>query len=228
MQQEAPQYDNIAIVAALFEGGLAVFAVALGWLLGYWPLETFSWSWAHAGLGLLATLPLLLILYVSLKWPIGPLARIMAVLDEKVAPMFRQLNVAEFAMISLLAGLGEEMLFRGVIQIALAEWIGGTAGLWLGLAAASVLFGIAHAITPGYAVYATIIGAYLGWIWLSTENLLVPVAAHAVYDFLALVYIVRWRKAAKSSSGKGDDSLDGQKQDDKRLDDQYQAGNGHL
>jgi len=204
MQQNTQQHDSIAVIAALFEGGLAVAAVALGWLLGYWPLESFRWDWADAGVGVLATLPPLLVLYLCLKWPIGPLVRILSVLDETVAPMFQRLNLAELAMISLLAGLGEEMLFRGVIQIAVAEWLGGTSGFYIGLAAASLLFGIAHAITPGYAVYATAIGVYLGWIWAANGNLLVPIVAHAVYDFLALVYIIRWRAAGGRSGQQSD------------------------
>jgi len=205
MQQDNPQYDSIALIAALFEGGLAVGAVALGWMLGYWPLESFRWDWADAGLGLLATLPPLLALYVCLRWPIGPMVRVVSVLDQMVAPMFQRMNLAELAMVSLLAGLGEEMLFRGVIQIAVAEWAGGTLGLWIGLAAASVLFGVVHALTPGYAVYATAVGAYLGWIWVVNGNLLVPIVAHAAYDFLALVYILRWHAAGRRRGQQSDD-----------------------
>ena len=63
-----------------------------------------------------------------------------------------------------------------------------------GLLAASVLFGLAHPITPAYAVLAAMIGVYLGWLWLAFDkNLLVPITAHALYDFLALIYLVRTR-----------------------------------
>jgi membrane protease YdiL (CAAX protease family) len=53
-----------------------------------------------------------------------------------------------------------------------------------------------HPMTPAYAVLASLAGAYLGWAYLATENLLVPVLAHALYDFTALVYLLRKPGAA--------------------------------
>ena len=37
---------------------------------------------------------------------------------------------------------------------------------------------------------AGLIGIYLGWLLAATDNLLVPIVAHAAYDFLALVYLL--------------------------------------
>jgi membrane protease YdiL (CAAX protease family) len=66
---------------------------------------------------------------------------------------------------------------------------------WLGIrwgwSAASVLFGLLHPITPGYIVLATLLGAYLGAIWIYNGNLLSVMVAHAVYDFVALWYLLR-------------------------------------
>ena len=56
---------------------------------------------------------------------------------------------------------------------------------------ASLLFGIAHAITPAYLVLAALIGEYLGGLWLWTGNLLAPIIAHAGYDFIALWYLAK-------------------------------------
>ena len=36
-----------------------------------------------------------------------------------------------------------------------------------------------------------LIGAYLGLLWLLSRNLLAPMITHALYDFGALVYLVR-------------------------------------
>ena len=49
-------------------------------------------------------------------------------------------------------------------------------------------------ITPTYGVLAALIGVYLGWVWLASGNLLAPVVAHALYDFVALVVLVRGPK----------------------------------
>ncbi len=88
--------------------------------------------------------------------------------------------------ISVLAGLGEEMLFRGLIQDVFSSSL----PLWMAVALASLLFGMMHAVTPTYAVLAGLMGAYLGWLYLATGNLLGPIVAHAVYDFVALVYLM--------------------------------------
>jgi membrane protease YdiL (CAAX protease family) len=56
---------------------------------------------------------------------------------------------------------------------------------------ASVLFGLVHAITRAYVVIAALFGAYLGWLWLVTGDLTVPIVVHALYDFLVLVYLMR-------------------------------------
>ena len=36
---------------------------------------------------------------------------------------------------------------------------------------------------------AAIVGAYLGWLFVITGNLLVPVVAHALYDLVALAVL---------------------------------------
>ena len=95
----------------------------------------------------------------------------------------------EVAAISVWAGLGEEMLFRGVIQAGIAEWIGGNSGVAFGLVAASLLFGAAHPIHVPYFVMVALMGFYLGGLFLYFENLLVPIVAHALYDFVAILYV---------------------------------------
>ena len=75
--------------------------------------------------------------------------------------MFRRCTLAEFGIIALLAGVGEEMLFRGVLQGTISRWIRPE----IGLVAASALFGLAHLITLMYALAASLMGIYLGWLW---------------------------------------------------------------
>jgi membrane protease YdiL (CAAX protease family) len=102
-----------------------------------------------------------------------------------IRPLFAPCTLLDLALLSLLAGFGEEVLFRGLIQGALTAWWGpGPA-----LAAASLLFGLCHAVNGAYAVLATVMGGYLGWLFLASENLLVVIVAHALYDFIALICI---------------------------------------
>ncbi len=81
-----------------------------------------------------------------------------------------------------MAGLSEEVLFRGVIQ---AE---------VGLVAAAVLFGLCHPLGVGYVAYAVVLGLYLGLVAKATDGLVAPVMVHALYDVVGLWYITRrWR-----------------------------------
>ena len=54
----------------------------------------------------------------------------------------------------------------------------------------STLFGLAHLVTPTYAVLAGLIGIYFGVLAVVTDSLLVPIVAHALYDYAALTYLV--------------------------------------
>ena len=81
------------------------------------------------------------------------------------------------------AGFGEEMLFRGILQYEIAQRFG-TA---LALGATSVVFGLLHAFTPLYAVMATMASVYFGYLYQMSGNLAVPIITHAVYDLGALL-----------------------------------------
>ena len=187
MSNERMDRREIVQLAVLFEGGLAVLACFVGWLVDIPPWEKLAWDLRDVALGFAACLPMLALLVLCVVVPWRPIARIREFVDKIVRPLFRECTLLDLALISLLAGLGEELLFRGLVQEGLAGWLGS----WPALAAASVLFGLMHPITPAYAILATVAGAYLGWTYLVSGNLLVPIIAHAVYDFTALVYLLR-------------------------------------
>jgi uncharacterized protein len=184
---------HFALTAVIFEGSLAVAAIALGWLLGQPPLQTLHFNFRDAALGVAATLPPLGLFWFCLKCPWKPFERIAHLLNVTIVPLFRDCGLAQLLMIAAAAGIGEEMLFRGTIQAAVAAGIGGPWSIWLGLLVASALFGLLHPITPTYTLLAGLIGLYLGWLWLATGNLLTPILTHGVYDFLALLYLVKAR-----------------------------------
>jgi membrane protease YdiL (CAAX protease family) len=183
---EWPGRRRLLLLAVVFEGSLAVLAWAAGWLLGQRPWHEVTWDARHAALGVAATLPLLagFALCVSLPW--RPLVRIRRLADELIRPLFGASTVFDLALISVVAGVAEELLFRGVLQPALGGWL----GTWPGLAAASALFGLVHLLTPTYGVLAALVGIYLGWVYLATGNLLPAMIAHGLYDFIALCYVV--------------------------------------
>jgi membrane protease YdiL (CAAX protease family) len=185
---------HFALTAAAFEGSLALLAVGLARLLGTPPpLGTFHADWRSAALGLAAAVPPLVLFWLCVKCPWRPFRRIAEILDEMIVPLFRDCRVEQLAIVALLAGLGEETLFRGVVQTGIFQAVGPSRGEWIALLGAACLFGLLHSITPTYVVLAALVGLYLGWLWLATGNLLVPITAHAAYDFFALLYLVKTR-----------------------------------
>lgn len=162
-------------------------ALALGWLLGVDPWGTLTWSLRAVALGMGAALPAWLAVVAIHRLRPGPLEPMMRLVDELLTPAFARWTLAELLLVSLLAGVGEELLFRGVMQPALA----GPLGPWWALLAASLVFGLVHALSVSYAVFATLMGLWLGALWIASGNLLVPIVAHAAYDFLTLVYLRR-------------------------------------
>jgi uncharacterized protein len=132
--------------------------------------------------GVLAALMLGVVNLVFLRmegshWPGAALRHVCRVI---VRPLFEHVRVWHIVVISVLAGLGEELLFRGVLQPL------------IGLPLASLVFGAVHVGGRGfvgYGVWAACIGALFGWLMVETGGLLAPIVAHAVYDALALAYV---------------------------------------
>jgi membrane protease YdiL (CAAX protease family) len=178
-------------MAVVVEGGLALIALFLAWLFQV-PLRDKIPM--HGELlvdavtrGLVATLPLLAIFWVLVNssWPL--LRNLRNQVEWLITEMFPANSIGQFAMVAVLAGVSEELLFRGVIQTKLGMWTTPLAGL----AMTSILFGLAHALSKAYFLFAVAVGAFLGWLTLHYNDLVAPMTAHAVYDFLALVYLSR-------------------------------------
>lgn len=190
---------NITTTALVVELGLGVGAVLLAWLLGQWPMTGLNFendqiqNNANAViLGVVAALPMFGLLLIIQRVRLGPFARLNEVVDELLVPMFSQTSIIEFAIISLAAGVGEELFFRSFLQLAIADVVIEPYGVWIGIAFASVVFGICHWITPMYAALATLIGVYFSWLFIVADyNLVAPIVAHALYDFVALIYLVK-------------------------------------
>jgi membrane protease YdiL (CAAX protease family) len=87
----------------------------------------------------------------------------------------------DYIWLGLLPGLSEELLFRGVMLPALGANT-------LSVLVSSLLFGILHLSGNKqwpYAIWATAIGLALGFSAIATGNLLVPIVAHALTNFLS-------------------------------------------
>jgi len=159
------------------------------------PFGHFRLDATAAGYGILATLPLLGLLRWCLSTEWGPMRRLVGLVEEHITPYLAGASAWGLVLLSFMAGIGEEVLFRGVIQAGLADRL----PAWLAVGIAALLFGAAHWVTMSYAVFATLIGAYLGILFLVTGNLLAPAVTHALYDAVALSVLVRLKPGARGS-----------------------------
>ena len=174
-------------MAIAFEGALLVVAYLGGVLLGVPFMDRWDWSWEAVGWGVLACIPLWGVFYESVHNESKSLREIRRFMDQNIRPLFERWSTWQLALLSVMAGLGEELLFRGFIQRGLENWGSLTAGLVI----SSVLFGLAHAMTKAYLLLGILAGFFFGGIYVMTGNLLIPMITHAVYDFVALLYYLR-------------------------------------
>ena len=168
-------------------------------MLGRWidvePFGRLHPKLADAALGVVASVPLLLGLWWSLRTELPSVRHLVQLVQAQLGPVLASRSPAVLAVLSILAGTAEEVLFRGVVQQGLGHLLpDGVA-----LAVTSILFGLAHFLTPAYALLAAAAGLYLGTLFLLQGNLLVPIVTHALYDFVALTYLVRRYRAARKS-----------------------------
>lgn len=198
---------KFTIAAGAVELGLGVAALVLGWLVGPWPHETLVGSKAGVGelgraaaWGLIATVPLAVGLWWADRSRWAPLVQLGELVRCRLVPYFAPLSVWQLLLISLAAGLGEELLFRGWLQMAVVQWWPYTGGREMGLITAALLFGICHWLSGTYAVLATLMGLYMGVLFIWSDHLLPPIITHGAYDFWALLYLTRIR--GNGSGGK--------------------------
>ncbi|WP_296058367.1 CPBP family intramembrane glutamic endopeptidase [uncultured Amphritea sp.] len=180
---------QVVYLALVFEGGLVGIALGLGWLLDAPAFAQFQLSWTGAIQGVLATLPLLLLVLCAGFLDYRPVKDLFSLSREHITRLFSDASLLDLALVAGVAGLGEEVLFRGVIQTVLATYFGPLAGVLI----AAVLFGLVHSLSLAYVIGATLIGIYLGCLLLSFDNLLVPVITHGLYDFIVLVVLLKRR-----------------------------------
>jgi membrane protease YdiL (CAAX protease family) len=186
----------------LAEGGVGLLACLVGPALGRRPWQSIAWQLEGAMIGLAATLPLLVALVWLMQSNWSPVSRLKAIVTRFVAEIFRDASWLELAAVSLLAGVGEELMFRALIQDLIASWW----ATWAGLLVGSLLFGLAHPISTTYVVFATMMGLYLGALYiLASGNLLAPIVTHAVYDFVALAWLVHRARKRPTDHGVDDE-----------------------
>jgi hypothetical protein len=173
------------------EAALLGLAAIVGFVLKYHIFQDLLWRAVDALYGLAATVPMLAGFGWLLRSSTNFAAGIRSFFEHVIRPIFGPWSMFQLAVISTLAGICEEALFRGALQSGLTPHIGAAPALVI----ASLAFGLAHPISKQYVLSATMIGFLLGWLFIATGNLLAPMIAHAVYDFCALTWFLRLHRS---------------------------------
>jgi uncharacterized protein len=197
LMAEAPIDDGQGrfVLAAFAELSLGLLGVFLGWWLGPSPHTHIPQWWDISGLseGLVVGGSVGAVLAAGIlaasKLPLPSLHELNQSMELRFREFLSQMSYVQLGVLSMTAGLGEEILFRGWLQQGLMGLLDAQANPWLiafALILASILFGLAHPVSPLYILLATVMGLFLGGIYLLTENLLCAIVAHAVYDAIIL------------------------------------------
>src|SRR5690554_3429714 len=176
-----------AYTALLFQGGIGLVGLIAVWLFAI-PVYTGGLSWlqniAGGVTGAFATYGALLLLI-----------RIPGLFPEDMEQQMRGLH--KFASgfgwpvlvtLSIFAGVGEELLFRGAVQ----GWLAGNVGELTAIIVASLLFGLVHYISFTYFLVATSLGLLLGTVYVVSGSIALVMIWHGVYDIIALFCLIRF------------------------------------
>lgn len=138
--------------------------------------------------GLLVTVPMLagfqLVRLSHWKW----LHDLWRTPFELIGPAIGGATFAQLLLIALMAGIGEELLFRGFLQHWLMEH-----AAWAGLIVPNVVFGLLHWVSRVYAAATFLVGLYLSCLlyFVPDVDLWSLMIAHALYDLVALIVLRR-------------------------------------
>lgn len=174
-------------MAFWFEASLIGVAWLIGWFAEINPIANLYFSTEALIDGITATIPMCILFLLFYQYPVGPLYPIKKSLLDIMGPLLSSCRWYELLILAAVAGISEEILFRGVLQ----PWMEVSLGVSASLIVSNVIFGLLHWITATYALIAGLIGLYLAYMMDVSEprNLLTPIVVHGLYDFLAFVFV---------------------------------------
>jgi len=120
-------------------------------------------------------------LIVLVSWLLTKFTKMFRDLIESLKMLLGPLTLVEIFFIAAFSSIAEEFFFRGLIQAK------------LGIIPATIMFGLMHS-GPGkkylpWTAFAIVTGGFLGWTYHWRENLIVPIIAHFVVNFVNLTLL---------------------------------------
>jgi len=142
---------------------------------GRFPSGLGSWSNAGVLVGAAATVTTLRFTLLR-NWP-----EFRQATERSNKQILTPLNWFDIAIVAILTGVSEELLFRGAI-------IPGSFLDWRGVLISGLIFGLLHnsgGRNAAFAAWATGVGCLYGTSFLITHNIWVPAVAHAASNFIS-------------------------------------------
>jgi len=175
--------DLLLIVLVSMVGLIAVPTVLVAWLAGWSWVPTFSLrrptvaalaGAALAGIGLAPWTELLYVLQ-SQVWPAS--SEHLAESMKMFLPSVEQRPILTALTIGALAGICEELLYRGPIQAAFLRRL----STWPALCAGGALFAAAHMDLHGFPI-RMLLGVLLGYVVWRGKSIFPAMLLHGAYD----------------------------------------------
>ena len=174
--------------SALFLIGMLLGTILLAWLLDVHPILTVHWSGRDFGIGTLAAF--------AMMAAFGGVRSVRQQAEDVLGPLLAKCYWFDLIILAAFVGIIEELLFRGVLEQAIARY-----NPWLAIILVNLVFGILHAVSVQYAILAGLLGAILSILARQPGeyNLLRPIVAHGVYDYIGFIWIVSTYRRRQAS-----------------------------
>src|SRR5690554_4536337 len=129
-QRPPTRYNQFLKIATYFEGALILIAYGIGWAVSINPLAHIEFSGMALVWGILGTLPLYALFALSYNLPWQGMRAVRNFLVDKLGPFLSRYRWQQMLYLGFLAGISEEILFRGLLQPWFEQnwgWVGGLA-----------------------------------------------------------------------------------------------------
>ena len=183
VQYETIQFKQLLVPSMIMLLGAAVLLLVSGY--------TLSWFGSLDLSTILTSMVVVVVTYAFIYWLTSHAwlnTHEMRQLNTQLVALFKDLTWPQIIALSICAGVGEELLFRGLLQTWLVAKLN---PLW-GILGASVVFGLMHYLNSIYIFLTFVLGCLFGVAYYLTDSLLLIMIAHAVYDIIAFGVIVKY------------------------------------
>jgi uncharacterized protein len=182
-KQQAPNFGFILLSQSAIVAAGGFFLWVLGVKLPDANIDTLQ----AIALGVLLAIATFLIFALVYRFG-GKFAQSLLNDLHRVSWIFKGYSWVHVSCVAALAGLGEELLFRGFLQ----TWLNSQVAIVWAILLASIIFGLLHYLSHAYFICTILMSIALGVGYYLTDSLLMVIVWHGAYDFIALAVMVKF------------------------------------